>query len=173
MTPAQNGQLLNDTAWVHRADGYGLLKKPSGSNCPQPETGIKISRDILMLPSGRIFDCLIDAEGQAVPTWSEKKPVNPALWTVPVDPEADGGVVEPPEPPEPEPPVVVPYPGDQVGVQIGTVLFADYAEAGQAPNPGMGVWFMRTCWDVANSPYLSVEESIMKHRAEWRAILGI
>jgi len=169
MSPAQLGELLNETAWQHRAEGYGLLKKPAGGNCPQPVTGTKVSRDILMLPDGRIYDCLIDAEGQAIPTWGPKKPVSPALWLAPVD--ADAAV--PPDPPTPEPPPAgVPYPGDQVGVQIGEVLFADYAAAGQDPNPGMGTWFLRVAWDCCNPPYLSADESIAKHRAEWLAILN-
>lgn len=64
---------------------------------------------------------------------------------------------------------VKPYPGDEYGWQIGEVLFADYAEFGQAPNPGMGVWFWRTAWDAATT--LTVDASIEKHRAEWRAEL--
>lgn len=170
MTPAQIGELLNQVAWVHRESGYGLLRKPGGANCPQPGTLILVSHDILMLPDGRIFDCLIDAEGDADPTWSEKNPVNPKLWVAPVDPD----IAVPPHPPDPpQPPTTVPYPGDQVGVAIGTVLFNDYAEAKQDPNPGMGVWFFRTAWDCANPPHLSVAESLHKHRNEWRAILGL
>lgn len=66
---------------------------------------------------------------------------------------------------------LAPYPGDQYGTQIGDVLFADYAEAGQAPNPGMGVWFLRTTYDyVAGLP---IDAAIAKHRAEWRRALGL
>jgi hypothetical protein len=61
--------------------------------------------------------------------------------------------------------------GDATGQQIGDVLFADYAEAGQAPNPGMGVWFWRTSYDCSQG--LAVEQSIAKHRSEWRAALGL
>ena len=55
-----------------------------------------------------------------------------------------------------------PYPGDQYGTIIGDVLFADYAEAGQAPNPGMGVWFLRTVYDyLAGMPLdLSIAKQI-------------
>lgn len=169
MSNAQLGEMLNQVAWLHRAEGYGLLYKPAGANCPQPQTGIKVSRDILMLPDGRIYDCLIDAEGDATPTWQRKQPVNNDLWRQPVD----ATVTTEPEPPDVPPPATVPYPGDQVGVAIGEVLFADYAEAGQDPNPGMGTWFMRCSWDCANPPYLTVEQSIAKHRQEWRDILGL
>lgn len=62
------------------------------------------------------------------------------------------------------------YPGDHVGQIIGELLFADYAEAQVQPNPGMGVWFWRTAWDT---PLIGLEVSISKHRAEWRAALGL
>jgi hypothetical protein len=47
MRTDQLGDLLNAVAWIHRAEGYGVLKKPTGSRCPQPQTGTWISRDIL------------------------------------------------------------------------------------------------------------------------------
>ena len=66
-----------------------------------------------------------------------------------------------------------PYPGDPVFDSVGAVLFADYAEAGQAPNPQMGRWFGRTIYDwlAKNEPTLNA--SIVKHRKEWRSILGL
>ena len=64
-----------------------------------------------------------------------------------------------------------PYPGDQYGTIIGEVLFADYGEAGQSPNPGMGVWFLRTTYDYLAG--LPLEVSIAKHRIEWRLALGL
>ena len=171
MTNDQLGELLNAVAWAHRTEGYGLLSKPTGGNCRQPITGKLVSRDILMLSSGAIFDCLIDAEGDAIPSWTSKGTIDPGRWVRPIDP---GWVsLPPPEPPAPPSPVTVPYPGDWVGHEIGVALFADYAEAGQAPNTGMGVWLLRIAWDMANMPYLSAAESIKKHRAEWRRALGL
>jgi hypothetical protein len=57
--------------------------------------------------------------------------------------------------------------------EVGTILFADYANAGQAPNPQMGRWFGRTIYDwlAKNEPTLAA--SITKHRREWRALLGL
>jgi hypothetical protein len=75
----------------------------------------------------------------------------------------------------PTPPIQPPkpaYPGDPSGWELGRVLFADYAEAGRAVDPGIGVWFFRTAWDAANEG-LTMEQSIAKHRAEWREILGV
>ncbi len=170
MSNEQLGQLLNATAWAHRADGFGLFRKPSGGHCPQPQTGIFVSRDILMLPDGQMFDCLIDAEGAATPTWGEKDPRDPKLWVAPVDaaialpPPVTGPTAEP---------TTIPYPGDHLGTQIGDYLFSDYAQAGQDPNSGMGVWFLRVAWDVANPPYLTPAKSLEKHRAEWRRLLGL
>jgi len=171
-TPMRNeqlGQLLNAVAWTHRDGGYGLLKKPSGANCQQPQTGILISRDILGWRDGSIFDCLIDAEGKAEPTWGRKNPVDPSRWTPPVD----ASVSLPPPVVTPPPGTSVPYPGDAFGTEIGARLFADYADAGQSPNAGMGVWFLRTLWDMAHPPYLTPHQSLDKHQAEWRALLGL
>lgn len=103
-------------------------------------------------------------------------------WTVFDDPVASSGAwVKPrckgdvwdPNAGEPVPgPVKPPYPGDQHGRAIGDALWADYLEAGQPPNTGMGVWFWRTAWDAAIEG-LTTEASIKKHRNEWRAILGL
>jgi hypothetical protein len=93
-----------------------------------------------------------------------------------VAPEANGAWVQPGpsvpmSPPVPTPPVMPPYPGDSVFDEIGVVLFGDYAQAGQSPNVGMGRWFGRTVYDyLAGMP---MADSIAKHRAEWRAALGL
>jgi hypothetical protein len=95
----------------------------------------------------------------------------------PQNPPLMDGNGPPPEPPEPQPPIVKPYPGDPVWDAVGVTLFADYAQAGQAPNPQMGRWFGRTIWDATegdeSGAVLTVEASIKKHRAEWRAVLGL
>lgn len=70
----------------------------------------------------------------------------------------------------------LPYPGDDVWDAVGHTLFADYAEAHQAPNPLMGRWFGRTIWDATEGDgtrVLTVPESIAKHRGEWRSALGL
>jgi hypothetical protein len=104
-----------------------------------------------------------------VPTWSVYKTLV----------EGSGASVDPTStssPQRPQPPHK-PYPGDQVWDGVGAVLFADYAAAGQAPNPQMGRWFGRTIWDAtagdAAGNVLTVEDSIKKHRAEWKAALGL
>lgn len=76
--------------------------------------------------------------------------------------------------PTPTPPVVVvpSYPGDPVGNLIGLALFADYAEKGEAPNSGMLIWGWRCAWDMAVNR-LPPDVAIAKHRAVWRAALGL
>ena len=61
--------------------------------------------------------------------------------------------------------------GDETGTRIGDALFADYAEAGQTPNSGMGVWFFRTTYDAIATG--NINASLAKHRREWREILGL
>lgn len=90
-------------------------------------------------------------------------------------PDANGAWVKPGPvvAPVPLPPVYPPYPGDAAFDAVGVVLFADYAQAGQPPNPLMGRWFGRVIYDwlVKNEPTL--DASIAKHRKSWRAALGL
>lgn len=63
------------------------------------------------------------------------------------------------------------YPGDETFDQIGAILWADYAEAGRVPDAAVGRWFGRTVFDYIAG--MSMSDSIKKHRAEWRAALGL
>lgn len=96
-------------------------------------------------------------------------------FTVPGDPTP--GPVPPPVKPCPDPSAHLPkppkpYPGDGKGAELGTAIFADYAAVAQPANPGMMIWAWRTAWDAANEG-LTMDQSITKHRNEWRAILGL
>lgn len=74
-------------------------------------------------------------------------------------------------PPAPQYP---PYPFPETAVDgAGEALFSDFAEAGQPPNPQMFRFAFRVAYDwlVKNVPTL--DDSIAKHRKEWRAILGL
>lgn len=102
LAPEQLAQLLNAVAWDARADGWGLLAKPSGNHCPRAD--VFVACDILMhQPTGRIFDVLADAEGSARPTWGEAggSPAEASRWIAPIAP---AGGSEPPPPPPPPPP---------------------------------------------------------------------
>lgn len=95
-----------------------------------------------------------------------------------------GGVVEPGGPPQPKPTCPDPkahqpkiYFGDPVFDSVGAALLEDYAAAGHLPNAGIGRWFGRTIWDATagdeTGRVLTIEDSIKKHRNEWRAALGL
>lgn len=93
-----------------------------------------------------------------------------------LDPDEHGGTAPklPPVCPVCPPAQTIPgYPGDEPFDAVGRVLFADYAEAGQGPNEGMGRWFGRTIYDWIARVMPTLQASIDKHRAEWRAALGL
>jgi hypothetical protein len=106
------GVMLNEIAWTHRADGWGLNSKPSGNSTAQPGTGIRIAVDILHhKPTDTLWDCFADAGGETRPVWGEAHPHGDPVrvWVAPVAPD---GVPAPPEPPPvPIPGTPVPIPG--------------------------------------------------------------
>lgn len=103
VTPTDVAAILNAVAWRHRSDGWGLLEKTFGANCPTATT--RIACDILVhRPSGQHFDVLRDAEGSASPVWQNKGPIDLSRFLAPVDPGASSG--GPVTPPEPQPPAV-------------------------------------------------------------------
>lgn len=109
MSPAQVAAMLNQIAWNHKAEGWGLLRKGSGNSCPLRDTFI--SCDILIhAPSIQHFDVLQDAENTARPQWnnvgpcvlSESSGCSMDKFLAPFDP---GGPVVPPPLPPSTPPV--------------------------------------------------------------------
>lgn len=167
-TPMSNDQiaaLLNETAWAYRQQLWGCLKKPDGSNCAQPGTGVKMSKDILALPTGQIVDCLIDAEGAGTPTWdTDKDPVEPDRWLAPVDPGGSTAGVPLPGAP--------PY-NESYSVEFGNACNEVYAEAGVPIDAGMiSVQSQRCAYDYYVGG-LSWEASRDKHIAELRAVYGL
>lgn len=87
------GAILNEVAWLHRAEGWGLSAKPNGNNVTQPRTDIKIAFDILQhKPSDTLWDTFTDTGL----TWGEAHPHGDPTgrpWVAPVAP--NGGVSEP------------------------------------------------------------------------------
>jgi hypothetical protein len=100
MSAAQQAAVVNEVAWLHRAEGWAVLGKPGGNNCPQPRTGTPLSCDFLVYkPSLSGFDVLSDAEGAGRVQWDGPKPgVQTSQVVEAVEPE---GTVEPPPPPPP------------------------------------------------------------------------
>jgi hypothetical protein len=85
MSAVNRGQLMNQVAWHHRAEGWGMHLKTGGNLCPQPKTGTGISCDILVDgKTGGVYDVLLDEEE---PTWGYKGPINTmANFVAPVQP---------------------------------------------------------------------------------------
>lgn len=93
-------ELLNRTAWIHRADGWGLLLKPSGNSYNGYAVDILFNR-----VSGHHFDVISDAGGQSGLAWQDDGPMDLARWSGPVAPpdETTPAPVEPPVVPVEEP----------------------------------------------------------------------
>lgn len=90
----QSVAILNEVAWIHRNDGFGLLKKDGGVNGPQPKTGTLCSVDWLISKKhNRGLDCLGAApnnemtEAPANPQWHDgESPVDLTRFIDPVQP---------------------------------------------------------------------------------------
>lgn len=167
MSREQLGELLNGTAWMHRAEGWGVLSKPNGSNCPQPQTGQLISTDILFhLPTLIIYDVLIDADGQAKPTWNDAGSMEAGRFVKPVDAAV-------PQPgPTPPPSNQIPY-NESYAIEFGQACNQVYLESGAPIDPGMiSVQSSRAAWDYYVGG-LAWPESKHKHVNELRAVYGL
>jgi len=92
-TAEETSRILNAVAWKNRDAGWGLLNKPSGTNCPfgfGPDLRpITIACDILFhAPTGLHFDALIDGGqgGTSEPTWRLVGPIDLSRWLAPIQP---------------------------------------------------------------------------------------
>jgi len=141
------------------------------------DPGRPISKDSIAQeqPDGKLFSWdLLSGAGSGSPTLvlnPESSNITGQIF-VPVEAlNVIGNSPSPPNPPSPSPNNERDYPGDEFGTIIGDILFEDYLVARQDPNSGMGVWFLRTVYDYLTG--MSLDESIKKHRKEWRKILGL
>lgn len=164
---------------VCKTAGEGQYTPPGFA--PRPVKGLDgniytitgVSHDALWC-DGQQFDTVAQGNDSpdpigmpGIPVWNaipqqHWRPQNPPLVN-------DGPVPVPPPPP----PQHEPYPGDAAFDALGAALFADYAQAGNAPNAQMGRWFGRTVYDWLAKNEPSLDASIAKHRKEWRALLGL
>ena len=82
-------RLCNAVAWRHRASGWGLSGKRSGTRGRLPN-GTEVAHDVLHhQPTGMLVDVLIGAGAQATPTWVELGPqqnLSERPWVAPIDP---------------------------------------------------------------------------------------
>ena len=101
------------------------------------------------------------------------------VWQVFSDPVASSGAWVNPNsapglPPQPIPPQYPPYPFPEDPVDVcGAALFADFAQAGQAPNPQMFRFAFRVAYSWLTKEVSDLNASTAKHRKEWRALLGL
>jgi hypothetical protein len=81
---------------------------------------------------------------------------------------------EPITAPKPPLPAYPAYPSDESVIDgAGVALFADFAQAGQAPNPLMFRFAFRVAFSWLTREVADLPASEAKHRKEWRAILGL
>lgn len=95
----KGAQLLNEVAWIHRAEGFGLEQKDGGNTCGCPGISVRMGCDILRTRD-RGWDVLSDAEGAGEPQQADSGPADPARFVAPVNPS---GQPDPPPPPPPPP----------------------------------------------------------------------
>ena len=104
--------LCNAVAWIHRAEGFGLSRKTSGTRGRRHD-GQECCHDVVMLLDGRYWDILTAAGGASTPNWSSTpngRITDPARgWLAPIAPKDTPVPV--PNPPTPTPiPVPTPAP---------------------------------------------------------------
>ena len=75
---AQHGLCLIQIAAAIK-QGAGLLKKDAGSFVTLPD-GTRVAQDIICFPDGQHFDVLVDAEGEAKPSWQDKGFIDPTRF---------------------------------------------------------------------------------------------
>lgn len=133
MTDDECVALCNEVAWQHRADGWGLSAKTSGTRGRRYD-GQECAHDILVDAQGIEYDILTAAGAASTPTWGKSggKARPGREWVAPIQPQ--GAVTPGPVPPPVPTPTPVPtkcafVPADlgPVNLQL-TTLFAGLAE---------------------------------------------
>jgi hypothetical protein len=150
--------------------------------CNLKRGGPEVSLDVLAMPnstgardaSGKfpgleLIDIIGGAEGG--PSNPEPQLVWGDVTQKTIDAGVPGGWLQPAGNDPASPSSLPAYPGDPAFDQMGTILWADYAEAGRVPDAAVGRWFGRTVYDYLAG--MTLDASIAKHRAEWRAALGL
>lgn len=88
LTDDECAALCNAVAWQHRATGWGLSRKTSGTRGRLPN-GTEVAHDILHYqPTNTLVDVLTAAGAASTPTWNPVGPPQSAdrTWVAPVDP---------------------------------------------------------------------------------------
>lgn len=176
-------------------NGWGWLSKSGGEGGVDADDGHRYAEDALVLGShagnlSNVYDFVggTGAPGARVLYSASAGPRRASnVWVAPhrlsareaayIGLPGAGEVPIPPQQPQPRPeppkPSKPPYAGDGTFVAMSALLEGDYREAGrEGLDGGCGVWFGRVTYDYYVTG-LSMPESIAKHRAEWRAALGL
>ncbi len=92
-------QIVKLTAWRLKAEGAGLLDKPSGAGCQG------YSKDVIAYGDGQIYDILVASgdPGGNGPVWNDDGTVDPSRWRAPIDPGPVGPAPVPSPTPAPAP----------------------------------------------------------------------
>lgn len=121
------GDILNEVAWRHRHEGFGLSRKTGGRRVPSPVG--EIAEDVLMRSDGHHWDVLGAAAvgnplrpGRGPSIGIMRDPGRP--FVNPVEPRASAPPAQPPSPPAQPPPS--PQPPQAPAVDLSSVT-ADLA----------------------------------------------
>lgn len=130
-----------------------------------------------------VFDVIGGAGGSnPQPSWNYLGPgenstsgyIDPWTQNTHYDYSSGGTGGAPVEPPKPVYPTYEQLGGDEAGKKVSRAMDADYREAGR---PGLdadcGAWMQRTVYDYCVGICATPEESVNKHRPEWRKELGL
>lgn len=104
-TPCGAWAITDLAAWLLRAEGAGILDKPTGNQCK----GYGV--DVIIYKSGKCFDVLVDSTGANTPAWNELEGgCDVTRWRAPIDLTTVTPPTEPPCPPCPACPSCPPCP---------------------------------------------------------------
>lgn len=109
LTHQQAGELMARLAFRLKAEGFGLIRKDGGNNCPVPNSAVRVSCDILLhRPTSTYCDVLVSGPdtlengalqpGPSMATWCAGTPGDMANFFSPPDP---GGTTIPTPTPTP------------------------------------------------------------------------
>ena len=136
-----------------------------------------VSHDALWVDD-KIFDVIGSANNEDAPIYKDgKQIVGVPVWNAVPEHEwrpNNPPLTDPITPPKPPPPQYPAYPPTESDVDgAGVALFADFAPAGQPPNPQMFRFAFRVAFSWLTKEVPDLPASVAKHRREWRALLGL
>ena len=103
MSNNQCADLLNEVAFIHAAEGWGLLAD-RGGNFATRFDGTKVEVDILFnRTTAHHYDALGDGGGASTPAWQDDGLMDLSRWVAPIPP-LQAHPVPPDPPPTPPPP---------------------------------------------------------------------